>query len=190
MFKFSDFCTMSCNKFKKLIAIALIAEAVERAEAEELIEHHRRGRRRRSVWTRQWILRRNSQLRGTLNLAHVELRIEDNECFQKFFRMRNDLFDRLVEMITPYIQRQDTNMRECIAPRERLSLTLRFLATGESYRSLEYSTRIPACTISRIIPETCRVLYEILQKQYLQVTFKCIFKNIFYKKYLNKLYKL
>ncbi|XP_026830297.1 uncharacterized protein LOC113563189 [Ooceraea biroi] len=60
-------------------------------------------------------------------------------------------------------------MRECISLKERLSLTLRFLATGESYRSLEYSTRIPACTISRIIPETCRVIYEVLRDDYLRI---------------------
>ncbi|XP_066600111.1 putative nuclease HARBI1 isoform X1 [Prorops nasuta] len=59
-------------------------------------------------------------------------------------------------------------MKESISPRERLSLSLRFLASGESYRSLEYTTRIAACTISRIIPETCRILYECLRKDYLK----------------------
>ena len=83
--------------------------------------------------------------------------------------MRTDLFDRLVEMVTPFIQRQNTNMRECISPRDRLSLTLQFLATGEAYRSLEYSMRIPACTISRIVPETSRVIYEVLRRDYLKV---------------------
>lgn len=83
--------------------------------------------------------------------------------------MRADLFDQLVDMVMPFIQRQNTNMRECISPRDRVSITLRFLATGETYRSLEYSMRIPACTISRIIPETCRVIYEILRKEYLKV---------------------
>lgn len=97
------------------------------------------------------------------------MRSEDSDYFNRFFRMRHDLFDQLVELVTPYIQRQNTNMRQCISPKERLSLTLRFLATGESYRSLEYSTRIPACTISRIIPETCRVLYEVLRNDYLRV---------------------
>jgi len=113
----------------------------------------------------------------------LELRNEDNASFQRFFRMHEELFDRLVEMVTPYIQRQDTHFRKAITPKERLSLTLRFLATGESYNSLEYSTRFPACTISRIIPETCRVLYEVLRKHYLQVDFKSMLKKkyIFYK---------
>ncbi|KYN00289.1 hypothetical protein ALC62_08931, partial [Cyphomyrmex costatus] len=112
------------------------------------------------------IHRRNFQLRGTLHFAHEELRRKNNACFETFFRMRNDLFDRLIEMGTSYIQRQNTNAAE------RLSLTLRFLATSESYRSLEYSTRISACIISRIILETCRVLYENLRKDYLKVKFK------------------
>jgi hypothetical protein len=134
-----------------------------------LQERNNKKQRRRRIWTRQWILRRSRELRGTINLVHIELRSEDADYFQRFFRCRHYLFDRLVEIIIPYIQRQNTNMRECISPKERLSLTLRFLATGESYRSLEYSTRIPACTISRIIPETCCVIYEVLRNDYLRV---------------------
>ncbi|XP_071581574.1 putative nuclease HARBI1 [Temnothorax nylanderi] len=152
----------------KLITIALIAEIAERKERVKKRNKQKNQRRPRSIWTRKWILQRNRALRGTINLAHTELRIEDKEYFTRFFRMRIDLFDQLVEKVAPYIQRQNTNMRECISPKERMSLTLRFLATGESYRSLEYSTRIPACTISRIIPETCRVIYEVLRNDYLQ----------------------
>lgn len=164
---------MMTSKFKKFMVIAVIVEIVEREE--QILKEKKRQRRRRSIWTRKWILERNRSLRGTINLAHTSLRNEDKEYFRRFFRMRIDLFDQLVDVVAPYIQRQDTNMRECISPKERISLTLRFLATGESYRSLEYSTRIPACTISRIIPETCRVIYEVLRENYLQVN------RIFYR---------
>lgn len=156
------------RKLKELMAIVLLAEAVEQDEELEQ-EEFKRQRRRRSVWTREWIVRRNRNLRGTIHLAHEELRFEDSECFQRFFRMRTDLFDQLVDMVKPFIQRQNTNMRECIPPRDRVSVTLRFLATGEAYRSLEYSMRIPACTISRIIPETSRIIYEVLRRDYLKV---------------------
>lgn len=160
--------TSKKQKLQKLMAIALLAEAVDQDHEFEQ-EEFKRQRRRRSVWTREWIIRRNRDLRGAIHLAHKELRLEDKEYFQRFFRMRADLFDRLVDMVTPFIQRQDTNMRQCISPRDRVSITLRFLATGETYRSLEYSMRIPACTISRIIPETSRVIYEVLRKDYLKV---------------------
>lgn len=51
----------------------------------------------------------------------------------------------------------------------RLVLTLRFLATGESYRSLMFSFRIPVSTISSIIPETCEAIYECLKDIYMKV---------------------
>lgn len=170
---------------KKLLANALIVQAIQKRLVEEENVREQQIRRQHRMWTRKWILRRNRELQGTIHLAHIELRIEDTQYFQRFFRMRGDLFDRLVKLVTPYIQRQNTNMRECISPKERLSLTLRFLATGESYRSLEYSTRIPACTISRIIPETCRVIYEVLRNEYLQVN-----KNLQLIKICNHLFPM
>lgn len=51
----------------------------------------------------------------------------------------------------------------------RLALTLRFLATGETYRSLMFSTRIHESTISIIIPEVCRLLYTKLKENYIKV---------------------
>lgn len=67
------------------------------------------------------------------------------------------LFNNLLDKVSPFIQKQDTVMRKSIPPIQRLSLTLRFLATGESYHSMEFTTRVPACTSSRIIPETVRI---------------------------------
>lgn len=93
------------------MAIALIAEI---AEKQHIQKWNKKKRQQRSIWTPKWILERNRSLRGIINLAHKELRIEDQEYFRRFFRMRIDLFDKLVQIVTSYIQRQDTNMRECI----------------------------------------------------------------------------
>ncbi|KAG7155344.1 hypothetical protein Hamer_G024367 [Homarus americanus] len=38
----------------------------------------------------------------------------------------------------------------------------------DSYRSLMYTFRIPVTTISKIIPEVCKALYEILKEDYLK----------------------
>lgn len=117
-------------------------------------------------------------MRGTINLAHNELRIEDKEYFQRFFRMRIELFEHLVEKVAPYIFNGKIQIWENVYHLNGVSITLRLLATGESYRSLEYSTRIPACTISRIIPETCRVICEVLKNNYLQVNYILILNLI------------
>lgn len=39
-------------------------------------------------------------------------------------------FEELLEKVTPLIKKEDTHLRESIPAAERLSLTLRYLATG------------------------------------------------------------
>ncbi|XP_069813378.1 uncharacterized protein [Dendropsophus ebraccatus] len=50
-----------------------------------------------------------------------------------------------------------------ICVEERLLITLRFLATGESYASLHFQFRVGLTTISRIVKCTCVVIWQKLQ---------------------------
>ena len=59
-----------------------------------------------------------------------------------------------------------TNYEEPIPPEQQLSLTLRHLATGESQISLSLPDRIGRQTISKIIPETCKAIYDALVAKY------------------------
>lgn len=61
-------------------------------------------------------------------------------------------------------------MREAITPHERLTATLRFLATGRNYEVLKYSTIISPQALSYIVPETCVAIYNVLRKDYLKVS--------------------
>ncbi|XP_033971401.1 uncharacterized protein LOC117470684 [Trematomus bernacchii] len=74
----------------------------------------------------------------------------------------------LEELITPIIQRENTNYRDCISVGTRLMVTLRFLATGESFRSLSYQFRVGVSTIRQFVPETCRAIYEVSKEKYLK----------------------
>lgn len=40
-------------------------------------------------------------------------------------------FQYLLKLVTPFIMKENTRMRESISPAERLALTLRHLATGD-----------------------------------------------------------
>ena len=46
-------------------------------------------------------------------------------------RMDTDTFYYLLEKVTPYIAKQNTNFRAAIPAAERLSIALNFLAFGE-----------------------------------------------------------
>ena len=60
-------------------------------------------------------------------------------------------------------------MRQAITPHERLSCTLRYLATGRNYEDLKFSTRISKPALSKIIPETCDAIYTVLKEEFMKV---------------------
>ena len=49
----------------------------------------------------------------------------------------------------------DTFWRKALEPGLKLAITLRCLATGNSYKSLMYGFRVASNTISSIIPKVC-----------------------------------
>ncbi|KAI8423975.1 hypothetical protein MSG28_002640 [Choristoneura fumiferana] len=81
--------------------------------------------------------------------------------------MDSTTFEYLLEKVAPIIKKNDTHFRPAISPAEKLMVTLRFLATGDSYQSLMYLFRISASTISLFVPEVCLAIYTAL-KEYIK----------------------
>nr|CAI5854844.1 unnamed protein product [Callosobruchus analis] len=77
-------------------------------------------------------------------------------------------FDYLLNKVAPLISKADTNFRCSIPAKVKLYCTLRFLATGDSYRSLMYLFRISDSTIFLFIPEVCRAIILVL-KEYIKM---------------------
>lgn len=99
-----------------------------------------------------------------------DLSIENTGQFKNFCRMSSEDFQILIELIGPKIQKRDTNFRDCIPVKERLAITLRFLATGDSFISLSYLFKVSKQSISTIVSEVCKVLVEAL-KDHIQVSY-------------------
>lgn len=59
---------------------------------------------------------------------------------QNFIRMSSSDLEWLLGRVEPIIRKADTNYRAAISSLERLLLTLRFFATGDSYHYLMYSS--------------------------------------------------
>jgi hypothetical protein len=55
-------------------------------------------------------------------------------------------------------------MRKATTPNERLTATLRYLATGRTLEDLKFSTCISPQALGRVIPETCKAIYKVLRK--------------------------
>ncbi|GBP65889.1 hypothetical protein EVAR_85157_1 [Eumeta japonica] len=76
--------------------------------------------------------------------------------------MDNQLAEMLAEPSGEF-DNFDTDWREAIPVKIRLALTLRYLATGDSFRSLHYLFKVSSQLISRIVPEVCLALNEALK---------------------------
>ncbi|GFO37059.1 hypothetical protein PoB_006356400 [Plakobranchus ocellatus] len=96
----------------------------------------KRRRQSRREWVKQWLLKRPKQSHTTL-LEELRLYPAD---FQNYLRMDHDIYNELLQLISPLIVKQDTNCRDAITPHERLAVTLTYLATGRSYADLVFQT--------------------------------------------------
>ena len=65
-----------------------------------------------------------------------------------------------MNIIGPSVQKKDTVMGNSIPPAERLAVTLRYLATGESFQSLSFQFRIGRTTIGEIVMEVWTVILD------------------------------
>uniref|UniRef100_A0A1B6H8T0 DDE Tnp4 domain-containing protein n=1 Tax=Homalodisca liturata TaxID=320908 RepID=A0A1B6H8T0_9HEMI len=74
-------------------------------------------------------------------------------------------FDYLLSKIADSIRGIDTAMRSCIGNEEKLLVTLRYLATGNSFVDLHHSYRLGVTTIKEIVSRVCSALWNILQKE-------------------------
>ena len=68
------------------------------------------------------------------------------------------MFQELLHRLDPRFERKDTWCRKALVPGLKLAITLRYLATGDSYKSLMYSFRVAHNTISSIIVEVCEAI--------------------------------
>ena len=75
------------------------------------------------------------------------------------------LFEKLLSWVGPTIERQKTKMRLPIGPSERLSLVIRYLASGDAQSSIASSYRISPSVVSRAINEVCAVIWEKLSEK-------------------------
>lgn len=123
-------------------------------------------RKKKSVWSKQWL--RERERWSHLKLLH-HLRENNEEDYKNYLRMGESEFNYLLELVTPLISKTDTKLRAPISAEHRLVATLRYLATGRSLEDLKFSCAISPQALGKIIPETCRAIYEVLKNEFIKV---------------------
>ncbi|ESO99568.1 hypothetical protein LOTGIDRAFT_141871 [Lottia gigantea] len=88
--------------------------------------------------------------------------------FRNFMRMDSDSFDELLTLVAPIIEKKNTVMRPSIPPHQRLSIALRYLATGDLFEDLKFLTAVSPQAIGGIVFETCQAIICVL-REYIKV---------------------
>ena len=128
-------------------------------------EENQSKRKIKQCWVRSWILERKAK--GSFHQLFPELAAQDTLAFESYMRMDFEHFSKIVDLLSERLHRKDTVMRECVKPAEMCCLAIRYLATGESFHSLEFQFRMSRVTISKIVIEVCQALYEVMGPIYL-----------------------
>ncbi|XP_065069760.1 uncharacterized protein LOC135694808 [Rhopilema esculentum] len=124
--------------------------------------HWKRGK------TKDWMKRREEK--GYVSNIITELSIEDTAAYKEMMRMSHADFLFLLSLVERDITPQAIlGGSPTITPKSRLALTIRFLATGESYRSLRFQFRISTSAISYIVNEVCAAIVKNVGPLYLKV---------------------
>ncbi|KAM4050637.1 uncharacterized protein ACNLHF_017683 [Anomaloglossus baeobatrachus] len=107
------------------------------------------------------LLLKERHQKGHFNNLYCDLRKYCETCIA-FCRLPINGFDDLLSLVRSEITHADTFMRQAISAEERLLVTLRYLATGESFASLHLQFRLGKTTISEIVKETFGAIWKIL----------------------------
>ena len=130
------------------------------------------------MWVSKWIARRSSSGGEVLM---QELALEERKSYTNALRMTPEKFDELLALVEGDIQRRDTHFQAALPARLKLEVTLRYLASGDSFKSLALLFRVPVSTISTFLPEVLRAIIIALQS-FIQVTttFVPVYVSIMY----------
>nr|XP_023011716.1 uncharacterized protein LOC111502002 isoform X2 [Leptinotarsa decemlineata] len=92
--------------------------------------------------------------------------------------MSKESYLELTRIISPLIEKIDTNMRECVSAEERILITLRYLATGETFMSVSLYFARGESTVRKIIKESTEIIWNALKDIYMTIPTREQFKHI------------
>ncbi|GFU25908.1 protein ALP1-like [Trichonephila clavipes] len=122
-----------------------------------LTQPRQRKARRKRMWVHPSLQNRE---KGAFSQLYPEL-LSSEEKFFNYFHMPQSCFEELHGMIQHKIQKKDTLMRSAIPTKERLAITLRYLASGCTLTDLCRSFKCGISTISKMVEEVCEAIWEL-----------------------------
>ncbi|KAM7295076.1 uncharacterized protein ISCGN_024581 [Ixodes scapularis] len=157
---------MACRERQLALAGLVFLEALSSSEDDDLIQPPKK----RGMWMRPHLRKYREQ--GCYENLMRELALEDAESYRSWIRMDTATFEELLGKVRPLIVKQDTPFRQAIPAGERLAITLRYPAIGETFASTGFQFRRAHNTVSKIVHEACITIYEVLAPDFIKTGFR------------------
>jgi len=149
---------LAMDRRKRTYACAALIVGAALLEEEEM-----EARKPRRKWCEEWLMKRDT----SSSSLRRDFRLETH-LFQMYMRLPVPIFYFILEKIRSRIERQDTHLRMSIGAATRFEITLLYLISGVPYSRLQYQTRIHSSALSKIIPEVCTAIYEVLGNDFIK----------------------
>ena len=81
--------------------------------------------------------------------------------------MSPERLENLITIVGPPIKKKTCRSRATISPAQRLVVTIRYLASGDSQQSQSFNFRLGRSTVCGIIRETCKGIWDALNEKFL-----------------------
>nr|XP_022907220.1 protein ANTAGONIST OF LIKE HETEROCHROMATIN PROTEIN 1-like [Onthophagus taurus] len=101
-----------------------------------------------------------------------------NDVFTNYFRLNRNQFGEVHGMIQQFIDADGCNAQKPIGTEEKLGVFLRYLASGDSYKSMAYNYRMGDRMVSNIVKEVAVVIWERMQPKYLPEPTANVWKSV------------
>ena len=120
----------------------------------------RRSYSMKRLWVSNWLTEDERVSAGQYHNLMVKLQNDDVQSFTNYLRMPPDMFQFLLNRLTPRLQKKDTKFRRPLEPGLKLAVVLRDLATGDNYPNLQYNFRVSRHTIASFLPDVCQAIID------------------------------
>ncbi len=137
---------------RRLAGLLVYLRHRQQAAAEQ---RRQRRQRPRSCWVQPWKTQQRKEEQSAYFQLMRELELHDVPAFIRYLRFEPEMFHEMEHRLHNPCSRVDTYMRRPLEVGERIAITLRYLATGETFRSLAFSFRLGNSTVSQLIPQVC-----------------------------------
>lgn len=138
----------------------LSSESDSDSKLETLLLLYRKSRKVK-LWKSEYMKKRGTH--GEFALT----REFSNERFLNYFRVNREEFEEVHSMIQPIIYSEGCNAQTPIGTEEKLAVFVRYLASGDSNKSIGYSYRTGDRTVAKTVNEVSIAIWRNMQQLYL-----------------------